>query len=239
MQSLGPSFCKRIFTTKRSEWSCCHTPPGRRIGCSNHINAGDTTTRPYPTAKEVALKYYDSYNNKRIDQVLRLIAEDCVYEDLIYQEPFRGREAIAGYFEKIERLVPKDIKFVVEDITGGDDGKCGVRWHVELEDGTVFPFSRGVSFYEINKAGEIVFARDIVEPAIKPGAAALQGISVVAPLVRRLGDAADPNNVPWRGLAMGGFWVSYILFVLLSDIPPGNPAYMTSVEDLERIFTSL
>lgn len=46
-----------------------------------------------------------------------------------------------------------------------------------------FPFSRGVSFYEVNSDGQIVFARDIVEPAIKPGNAALQGISVVAPLV--------------------------------------------------------
>lgn len=32
---------------------------------------------------------------------------------------------------------------------------------------------------------QIVFARDIVEPSIKPGDAALKGISLVAPLVRR------------------------------------------------------
>lgn len=32
--------------------------------------------------------------------------------------------------------------------------------------------------------GKIVFARDIVEPSIKPGNAALQGIGVLAPLVR-------------------------------------------------------
>lgn len=112
--------------------------------------------------------------------------------------------------------------------------------HVEIADdsgrATEFPFSRGVSFYEVRRAaqaararcwrwrwrrwrvgrtarcvwqapvpcvparftaggalhncflqvndlGQIVFARDIVEPAIKPGAAALSGISVVAPLV--------------------------------------------------------
>jgi hypothetical protein len=45
--------------------------------------------------------------------------------------------------------------------------------HVEL-DGNEFPFSRGVSFYEVNEQGQIIFARDIVEPTIKPGAAALQ-----------------------------------------------------------------
>lgn len=37
---------------------------------------------------------------------------------------------------------------------------------------------------QLNDQGQIIFARDIVEPAIKPGAASLGGISVVAPLVR-------------------------------------------------------
>jgi nicotinamide mononucleotide adenylyltransferase len=80
------------------------------------------------TARDVALAYYENYNNKDIAGVLQLIAEDVVYEDLIYQEPFRGRDAVKAYFDKIERLVPKDIKFVVEDITDGDPKRVGVRW---------------------------------------------------------------------------------------------------------------
>jgi hypothetical protein len=47
------------------------------------------------------------------------------------------------------------------------------RRHVDLA-GNEFPFSRGVSFYEVNAEGKIVSARDCVEPAIKPGASALQ-----------------------------------------------------------------
>jgi hypothetical protein len=46
---------------------------------------------------------------------------------LIYQDAFVGRAAIAEYFKKIERLVPPDIKFVVEDISDGGR-KAGVRW---------------------------------------------------------------------------------------------------------------
>lgn len=45
--------------------------------------------------------------------------------------------------------------------------------HVDLN-GHEFPFSRGVSFYEINDEGKIVAARDCVEPALKPGSSALQ-----------------------------------------------------------------
>jgi hypothetical protein len=77
------------------------------------------------------------------------------------------------YFEKVRATVPPDIKFVVEDITDYDPRAVGVRWHVEL-DGNEFPFSRGASFYEVNADGRIVRARDLVEPAIKPGSAALQ-----------------------------------------------------------------
>ena len=44
--------------------------------------------------------------------------------------------------------------------------------HVDLS-GNEFPFSRGVSFYELDDSGRIVAARDLVEPAIKPGSSAL------------------------------------------------------------------
>lgn len=50
--------------------------------------------------------------------------------------------------------------------------------HVDLA-GNEFPFSRGVSFYEVNDEGKIVSARDCVEPAIKPGASALQVTSLL------------------------------------------------------------
>jgi hypothetical protein len=193
---------------------------------------------PPMTAKQVALAYYERYNAKRIDDILELLAEDAVYEDLVYQEPFRGRAAISAYLRKVEAIVPPDVRFVVEDITDGDPLRCGVRWHVELEGGIVFPFSRGTSFYQINEQGQIVFARDVVEPTFKPGASALQGIAAVAPLVRRLGPAADPamlKRLPIAAAAMGGFWLTYLLVVLGSTVPPGNPAWQTSPEVLQTI----
>lgn len=201
---------------------------------------GEKITQVARTAKDVAMAYYTNYNNKNIPAVLELMAEDCVYEDLIYQEPFRGRTEIAAYFDKIERLVPKDIKFVVEDITEGDPRKVGVRWHVELEGVAQFPFpfSRGVSFYEIDEDGRIKFARDIVEPTFKPGAAALQGISVVAPLVRRLGPAADPSNLsklPIAAGAMGAFYLGYISYVMLSTTAPGLPVWQTTPDTLQAV----
>ena len=101
-----------------------------------------------------------------------------------------------------------------------------------------FPFSRGVSFYETNDAGQIVFARDIVEPTFKPGAAALGAISVIAPLVRRLGPAASPAGIarlPLAAGAMGAAWVYYLGYVLLSTAAPGSPVWQTPPEALTSL----
>ena len=60
----------------------------------------------------------------------------------------------------------------------------GVHRHVEV-DGNEFPFSRGASFYEVNSNGQIVYGRDLVEPALKPGSSALL-VRYIAPFVGRL-----------------------------------------------------
>ena len=215
--------------------------------CASRALSRHITTRATGSARDVVTTYYEAYNEKDIDRVLSLFSEDIIYEDLIYQEPFRGKGEVAEYFEKIGQLVPKDIKFVVDDITEGSGDRCGVMWHVEIEsenDGLVeLPFSRGASFYRIDReTHKIVFARDLVEPSIKPGGLALQGITAVAPLIRTLGNKANPANISTpdgknlvhAGL-MYGFSATYILVVLLSNIPPGSPLYHTDIADLERI----
>ena len=44
--------------------------------------------------------------------------------------------------------------------------------HLELN-GVDFPYSRGLSFYEVDDEGKITSARDIPEPTIKPGDSAI------------------------------------------------------------------
>ena len=49
--------------------------------------------------------------------------------------------------------------------------------HLELN-GVDFPYSRGLSFYEVNDEGKITSGRDIPEPTIKPGDSAIYVSSV-------------------------------------------------------------
>ena len=52
--------------------------------------------------------------------------------------------------------------------------------------GIPMPFSRGCSFYRFNAAGEVQYARDLVEPLVKPGDAGTCA-TCVTPLPRKAG----------------------------------------------------
>ncbi len=194
---------------------------------------------PPRSARAAALAFYAAYNARRLGDALDLLAPDVVYEDLVYLEPFRGRAAVAAYFAALSKSVPDDVRFVVEGVTGGEGdlllepgaesgtgatSTVGVRWRVEVDGAAPgappvpFPFSRGVSFYEVNARGEIAFARDVVEPSLKPGAAALGAIAALAPAVRRLGPLADPRRAaaaPLGAAAVAAFWGWYCWYFLM------------------------
>ncbi|KAJ6952402.1 hypothetical protein NC653_041516 [Populus alba x Populus x berolinensis] len=60
--------------------------------------------------------------------------------------------------------------------------------------GKSFPFSKGCSFYRldaVNGKRQIIYGRDSVEPAVKPGEAALVAIRGVTWLLQRFPQLAD------------------------------------------------
>lgn len=59
----------------------------------------------------------------------------------------------------MRRYAPDDLKFVIDDVTAGDDYAAGVMWHVECGEGVNFPFSRGCSFIRLDASGKIVAVR--------------------------------------------------------------------------------
>ncbi|KAL5982862.1 hypothetical protein ACLOJK_016940 [Asimina triloba] len=48
---------------------------------------------PIESASDVVRKFYDRINARDLAAVDELIAESCVYEDLIFSQPFVGRKA--------------------------------------------------------------------------------------------------------------------------------------------------
>ena len=135
----------------------------------------------------------------------------------------------------------------MDDITG-DDLSCGVLWHVELA-GVPFPNGRGASFYRLSpESRKLVYARDVVEPPFKPGAAAFVIIRAVAPLVARTlkkaeGGTSDQPDVAAAslspvGLALGAAAAFYTFALILSPpdmYAPGEPIWMITPETVKEV----
>lgn len=190
------------------------------------------------SGRQTVEQFYTCYNAGDVDGLMQLFAEDCEYHDMIYAQPFKGHEAVRAFFTKCGQIIPSDCKFAIDAITDGDSRCVGVKWHLDLA-GNEFPFSRGVSFYELDDQGRILRARDIVESAIKPGGVALRAIGLVTPLIRKLGPAASPDNLnkyPPAAIGMWGFYAVYVGLVLASSALPGNPAYAIDITTLKEVF---
>lgn len=205
-----------------------------------HSNSGNNSAEDRRVgqgrAAEVVQEFYLRYNAGDVDGVMELMADDVEYHDLaLYQDAFKGKEAVRDYFEKVTSIVPPDLKFTF-DTAAGDDRAVGIKWHVEI-DSNEFPFSRGCSFYEINDEGKIVSARDLVESATKPGSAALYALKGLAPVVRSLGPKANPGNFPPSpGILMWSFYAAYSWHILLSTDAPGRAAWQQTPEALTTVF---
>eukprot|EP00983_Pelagomonas_calceolata_P023420 737643-Pelagomonas_calceolata.AAC.4 len=62
-------------------------------------------------AKDTIIKFYTAYNAGDIDTIASVMAEDVVYHDMIFEEPFRGRDEVVAYMRKM----PTQLEAVVND----------------------------------------------------------------------------------------------------------------------------
>ncbi len=195
---------------------------------------------------------YEAINRRDIPAAMDLIDDDCIYEDLNFSQPFLGKDAVRELFEESCQGIPDDLRFVIDELTQGEQNAFGVLWHVEL-DGIPFPNGRGVSFYRLSeKTGKLVFARDLVEPPIKPGKVSFWLIRLVTPLVRLLlkqkkdnrggtisvSDRGNRKSQPLLSVLLGGMAVAYIYILLLSppgQIVPGEPVWAIKPETIQEI----
>ncbi|KAJ3708714.1 hypothetical protein LUZ61_012419 [Rhynchospora tenuis] len=145
------------------------------------------------SSSNVVRDFYEGINRRDLDFVEGLIAENCVYEDLVFSSPFVGRKAIIDFFKKFTQSISSDLQFVIDDISTEDTSAIGVTWHLDWK-GKPFPFSKGCSFYRLEVLDgkkQIVYGRDCVEPAAKPGEFALIIIRGVTSLLQQFPWLAD------------------------------------------------
>ncbi|XVE52856.1 hypothetical protein DITRI_Ditri02bG0157900 [Diplodiscus trichospermus] len=87
-----------------------------------------------PLAAEIVRSFYEGINGRDLASVEPLIAEKCVYEDLIFPRPFVGRKAILEFFKSFIDSISKDLQFVIDDISSEDSSAVGVKWHLAMDE---------------------------------------------------------------------------------------------------------
>ncbi|KAL3331401.1 hypothetical protein AABB24_034957 [Solanum stoloniferum] len=139
-------------------------------------------------------KFYSSINNKDMNQLALLLAENCFYDDFSYSQPFQGREEVLKFLEQLATCMGKNTEYCIEHIYEGVDLITVVNWHLEWNKKQV-PFSRGCSCYELSRDGEELVIRKgqvIVESPIKPGSIALEAFQKVISVCD-----AFPQSAEW------------------------------------------
>ncbi|MEL6891339.1 MAG: nuclear transport factor 2 family protein [Actinomycetota bacterium] len=87
-----------------------------------------------------------------------LFDDDAVLEDPIFGT-FTGKEAIGGFFAKMNVEMQKvDVHFVVDEIQGGDES-AWARWTAKYGDGRE---ATGVGIYKVS-GGKLTYYRDYMD----------------------------------------------------------------------------
>jgi ketosteroid isomerase-like protein len=92
-------------------------------------------------AAEVVREFYEGVNRRDLAAVAPLIAEGCVYEDLVFPRPMVGRDSVVGFFGEFMGSVSPDLRFVIDDISGEDPFAVGVTWHLGTPKLNPHPFA--------------------------------------------------------------------------------------------------
>ncbi|CEF98145.1 unnamed product [Ostreococcus tauri] len=206
-------------------------------------------------ARATIATMYDRINARDVAGALECVAEDVVYEDFNFPEPFVGKAAVRALFEESCSGIPDDLAFVVDEWTSGSGASVGCTWHVEIM-GEAFPNARGCSLYRVNGDGKLTYARDVVESPAKLGEASFSIIRAVAPLVKKRiaakkgvkleepaasggGGGGEGNVAASVAFALGAAAYWYVLLLSPSDNPiPGDPAYAIKPETLQEVIAS-
>lgn len=180
--------------------------------------------QPLPQ-RNAAERYFEAWNRRDTNAAIAVFADDCQYDDTVFPNPLNGKAELKKHLDLCADSLPSTFSFVIDDVADGGD-RLGVRWHVE-NNGEQMPFTRGCSFYAIDKTSGLVKSGvDIVEPAVFK----LGGVNVFATTLKE-----KLISEPLRLLPLG-VWAAYMYIVFLSDgILPGANALQLEQRTWEEV----
>ena len=105
-----------------------------------------------------------------MDDAAACFANNFVYDDGQYLGTISKKPDLERLFQRGAKALPPNAAMVVDHIAKCKrTGNIGTQWHVEKDDGSTVPFTRGCSFYTVDKeSGLLKTGFRVSEMIVKP-----------------------------------------------------------------------
>ncbi|GMH09376.1 hypothetical protein Nepgr_011217 [Nepenthes gracilis] len=120
---------------------------------------------------ETIKKFYTCINEKKLDKLAELFADDCCLDDSFFADEFQGKKEVVNFFSELMASMGENVHFRIGHVCEGDELVACIDWYLEWKDNQI-PFTRGCSLFQCSKKGETLLikkARIVIESPIKPG----------------------------------------------------------------------
>lgn len=174
---------------------CCNCIRSNVPKMSSNLEPSCPASTP-EECEQLVRSLWTCFNSGAFSNATSLFGADAVYHDTLYPKPFEGRPKINKHLLAMESAFENGLVYVVDELAASSTS-VGCRWHVELENGSHLPFSRGASMYKVgHEHGKLVLmeAWDFPEPSFKAASILLPVLSVAVKLLRRFPGLLPQQN---------------------------------------------
>ena len=145
-------FCRLENRRQSSLRSSRAVDEGGQNGASAAVETveRDETDQALYRCDDIVRHLWQNIDLTNSEDALEYFHDDVVYEDLIYEKPFVGKEEVRTFLQSSRENAPEGLRFVLDDVSDGEDA-CGFTWHLELEiNGKSQNITKGISFYRVD-----------------------------------------------------------------------------------------
>ncbi|KAA0042733.1 putative Nuclear transport factor 2 family protein [Cucumis melo var. makuwa] len=150
--------------------------------------------------------FYKCINEKNLKEMSTYISEDCLIEDTLFSEKFKGKKAAMSFIEKLTESMGPDMKFRIREVYERPPFMARAIWHLEWRNMEI-PLAYGCTFIDIKdeERKTIQMVQIITELKLKAGHLLLAIMKLMTLLL-----AKHPTILEWLTKVSPQRWVKKI-----------------------------
>ncbi|XP_010539714.1 PREDICTED: uncharacterized protein LOC104813701 isoform X2 [Tarenaya hassleriana] len=179
---------------------------------------------PYPTS-DLIRDFCSAMNAKDVKKLNLLLAEDCLFMDLIFYMPFGGKQNVINFLTDVMDAMGPNVRFAIDTLTEQEKFTATVSWHLEWKTKEI-PFTTCCFFFECEPNQGKLFIRKIIgleELPVKPGELVLKVLKGASSMFDNFPMAADGLLQKMQGRGGGGGGLQMLLDLLASKTKDDRP----------------